>query len=54
MEQGFSEPMRAVTDFGEGSVFIARGVVWAGDSRHVIATVDETIADIPLLTGLVG
>ena len=47
-------PMRAVTHFGERSVFISRWIAWAGDSRHVIAAVEETVADIALLTGLVG
>jgi Tol biopolymer transport system component len=42
-------PMRAVTDFGERAVFIARRVSWSPDSRHVYAAVAETDADIVAL-----
>jgi eukaryotic-like serine/threonine-protein kinase len=42
-------PMRAVTDFGERSVFIARWISWSPDSRHVYAAVAETDADIVVL-----
>jgi Tol biopolymer transport system component len=42
-------PMRALTDFGERSVFIARWVSWSPDSRHVYAAVAETDADIVVL-----
>jgi Tol biopolymer transport system component len=45
-------PMRAVTDFGDRSVFIARWVSWSPDSRFVYAAVAETDADIVLLNGL--
>jgi Tol biopolymer transport system component len=44
--------MRAVTDFGDRSVFIARWVSWSPDSRFVYAAVAETDADIVLLNGL--
>jgi hypothetical protein len=47
-------PMRAVTDFGERSVFIARWVSWSPDSRHVYAAVAETDADIVVLDGVLG
>jgi Tol biopolymer transport system component len=47
-------PMRAVTDFGERSVFIARHVSWSPDSRYVYAAVADTSADIVLLEGLLG
>ena len=45
-------PMRAVTDFGDHTVFIARWVSWSPDSRFVYAAVAETDADIVLLKGL--
>ena len=45
-------PMRAVTDFGDRTVFIARWVSWSPDSRFVYAAVAETDADIVLLNGL--
>jgi Tol biopolymer transport system component len=44
-------PMRAVTDFGERSVFIARAISWSPDSRHVYAAVADIDADIVLLEG---
>ena len=47
-------PMRAVTDFGERSVFIARSVSWSPDSRHVYAAVAETDADIVMLDGVLA
>jgi len=47
-------PMRAVTDFGARSVFIARSVSWSPDSRHVYAAVADTDADIVLLEGALG
>jgi Tol biopolymer transport system component len=46
------EPMRAVTDFGERAVLIARRVAWAPDGRSVYAAVADTDADIVLLEGL--
>jgi Tol biopolymer transport system component/predicted Ser/Thr protein kinase len=47
-------PMRAVTDFGDRSVFIARSISWSPDSRHVYAAVAETDADIVLLDGMLA
>ena len=47
-------PMRAVTDFGERSVFIARWVSWSPDSRHVYAAVADTDADVIVLDGALG
>jgi Tol biopolymer transport system component len=47
-------PMRAVTDFGERSVFIARWVSWSPDSRYVYAAVAETDADIVVLDGVLA
>ncbi len=47
-------PMRPVTDFGERSVFIARWISWAPDSRRVYAAVADTDADIVALNGLLG
>jgi Tol biopolymer transport system component len=47
-------PMRAVTDFGERSVFIGRHISWSPDSRHVYAAVADTSADIVLLEGVLG
>ena len=46
--------MRALTDFGDRSVVIARRVSWSSDSLHVYAAVADTDADIVLLSGLVG
>jgi Tol biopolymer transport system component len=45
-------PMRAVTDFGDRSVYIARWVSWSPDSRYVFAAVADTDTDIVLLDGL--
>jgi Tol biopolymer transport system component len=47
-------PMRAVTDFGGQSVFIARWISWSHDSRHVYAAVADIDADIVLLEGALG
>jgi len=47
-------PMRAVTDFDDRSVFIARSVAWSPDSSHLYAAVADTEADIVLLEGLLG
>ncbi len=47
-------PMRAVTDFGERSAFIARSVSWSCDSRHVYAAVADIDADIAVLDGLLA
>jgi eukaryotic-like serine/threonine-protein kinase len=47
-------PMRAVTEFGERSVFIARWISWAPDSRHVYAAVADSDADIVALNGILG
>jgi Tol biopolymer transport system component len=45
-------PMRAVTDFGDRSVFIARWISWSPDSRHVYAAVADTDTDIVMLDGV--
>ncbi len=47
-------PMRAVTDFGDRSVFIALWISWAPDSRRVNAAVADTDADIVALNGILG
>jgi Tol biopolymer transport system component len=47
-------PMRAVTEFGERSVFIARHLSWSPDSRYVYAAVADTSVDVVLLEGLLG
>jgi Tol biopolymer transport system component len=47
-------PMRAVTDFGERSVFMARSVSWSPDSRCLYAAVAEVDADIVVMDGLIG
>jgi Tol biopolymer transport system component len=47
-------PMRAVTDFGGQSVFIARWISWSHDSRYVYAAVADIDADIVLLEGALG
>jgi Tol biopolymer transport system component len=47
-------PMRAVTDFGERSVFIVRSVGWSADSRHIYAAVADANADVFVLDGLLG
>jgi Tol biopolymer transport system component len=44
--------MRAVTDFGDRSVFIARWVSWSPDSRRIYAAVADVDADIVALEGL--
>jgi len=46
--------MRAVTGFGERSVFIARHVSWSPDSRHIYAAVADTSVDVVLLEGLLA
>ena len=46
--------MRAVTDFGERSVFMARSVSWSPDSRRLYAAVAEVDADIVVVEGLLG
>jgi hypothetical protein len=45
-------PIRPVTDYGDRSVTIARGVSWSRDSRHIYAAVARTQTDIVLLDGL--
>jgi len=47
-------PMRAVTDFGERSVFMARSTSWSPDSRYLYAAVADVDADIVLVDGLVA
>jgi Tol biopolymer transport system component len=46
------EPMRALTDFGDRPITIARSVSWSGDSRHLYAAVAETESDVVLWDGL--
>jgi Tol biopolymer transport system component len=46
--------MRAVTDFGERLVSIARQVSWSPDSRSIYAAVADTTVDVVLLEGLLG
>jgi len=46
-------PMKPITDFGDRSVLITRGVSWTHDSQHVYAAVNETQTDIVLLDGLI-
>ena len=46
--------MKPVTDFGEQSVVIARGVSWSRDGQHVYAAVATTLTDIVLLDGLLS
>jgi eukaryotic-like serine/threonine-protein kinase len=48
------EPMRAVTDFGDRAILIARSVSWSADSQHLYAAVAESETDIVLLDGLLG
>ena len=45
-------PMRAVTDFADRSVLIARRVAWSPDSRSIYAAVADIDADIVLFEGL--
>ena len=45
-------PMKSVTDFGERSVVIARGVSWSADSQFLYAAVADVQTDIVLLDGL--
>jgi Tol biopolymer transport system component len=47
-------PMRVVTDFDDRSVFIARSLSWAPDSRHVYAAVADNDADVVMLEGILG
>jgi Tol biopolymer transport system component len=46
--------MRAVTDFGERSVFMARSVSWSPDSKRLYAALADVDADIVSVDGLVG
>jgi Tol biopolymer transport system component len=45
-------PMRAVTDFGDRDVLIARRVAWSPDSRSIYAAVADIDTDIVLFEGL--
>ncbi len=47
------EPMRALTDFGDRPITIARSVSWSADSRHLYAAVAEIESDIVLWDGLI-
>jgi Tol biopolymer transport system component len=46
-------PMRALTDFGDRPLMIARSVSWSADSRYVYAAVAEIESDIVLWDGLI-
>jgi eukaryotic-like serine/threonine-protein kinase len=45
-------PMKQLTDFGNSSTVIARGVSWSADSQFLFAAVAETETDIVLFDGL--
>ena len=45
--------MRAVTDFGDRAVFIARSVSWSPDGRRIYAAVADVDADVVLIDGLI-
>ena len=46
-------PMRALTDFGDRPITIARSVSWSADSRHLYAAVAEIESDVVLWDGLI-
>jgi eukaryotic-like serine/threonine-protein kinase len=46
-------PMRALTDFGDRPLMIARSVSWSADSRYVYAAVAEIESDVVLWDGLI-
>ena len=46
-------PMRALTDFGDRPLMIARSVSWSADSRSVYAAVAEIESDVVLWDGLI-
>ena len=46
-------PMRALTDFGDRPIMIARSVSWSADSRHLYAAVAEIESDVVLWDGLI-
>ena len=46
-------PMRALTDFGDRPITIARSVSWSADSRYLYAAVAEIESDVVLLDGLI-
>ena len=46
-------PMRALTDFGDRPLMIARSVSWSADSRFVYAAVAEIESDVVLWDGLI-
>ncbi len=46
------EPMRAVTNFEERSVYITRRASWSSDSRSLYAAVADVESDVVLLDGL--
>lgn len=47
-------PMRAVTDFGDRPIMIARSVSWSADSRYIYAAVAELESDVVLWDGLLS
>jgi serine/threonine protein kinase len=46
-------PMRALTDFGNRPIMIARSVSWSADSRSLYAAVAELESDVVLWDGLI-
>jgi Tol biopolymer transport system component len=47
-------PMRAVTDFGDRPIMIARSVSWSADSQSLYAAVAEVESDVVLWDGLIA
>jgi eukaryotic-like serine/threonine-protein kinase len=47
-------PLRAVTDFGDRSVFMARSTSWSPDSRFLYVAVADVDADIVMVEGLIA
>jgi hypothetical protein len=45
--------MRALTDFGNRPIMIARSVSWSADSRSLYAAVAELESDVVLWDGLI-
>ena len=44
--------MKALTEFGDRTIQIARAISWSADSQFVFAAVAETDTDIVLYGGL--
>ncbi len=47
-------PLRAITDFGDRPVLIARRVAWSPDNRFVYAPIADVDSDIVVLDGLLA